>query len=182
MSLWQTHSAVCVMNYNIRHATEKDLSALCDIEHESDKIFSIYHIPAITLSPKNPVSYWFPYLGHATLRIAISDTKILGFYLVTEIDGQAYLKQISVRPDHHQKGIGKALLQDAFLQAQQRGYIAMTLTTYRDIPFNAPLYQKYGFIAFVPDHTWPELSHIRKDEQSSDLEIRKRCAMIKELI
>ena len=42
-------------------------------------------------------------------------------------------------------GIGRALLEKAIADARRRRLVALTLTTFRDVIWNAPFYQKLGF-------------------------------------
>jgi GNAT superfamily N-acetyltransferase len=69
----------------------------------------------------------------------------VGYARVELVDGHAHLEQLSVLPDHGGQGIGTALLDAVCDWARARGDEAVTLTTFRDVPFNAPLYAKRGF-------------------------------------
>ncbi len=55
----------------------------------------------------------------------------------------------------------------------------MTLTTFADLPFNAPFYQRFGFKEFVPDKNWPELKALHAAEKHNELGRYKRIGMIK---
>ena len=69
----------------------------------------------------------------------------VGFALVFEIDGYAHLDQLNVLPNHTQKGLGKALLRTVCEWARERGYPGVTLSTFRDVPWNGPFYSRHGF-------------------------------------
>jgi GNAT superfamily N-acetyltransferase len=166
------------IDYNIVDASINDLTFLSDIEYNSDQLFKDYGLDAIIYTPKNPLSYWLDLYRTSIIRIAKNvDGTVLGFYMLAEIDRQSYLKQISVDPQYGSKGIGTKLLLNALHTAKSQGHNYVTLTTYRDINFNAPFYRKNGFEEFTPDDTWPELSKLRAEEKSSDLEKLPRCAM-----
>jgi GNAT superfamily N-acetyltransferase len=65
------------------------------------------------------------------------------------IDGEkgiVQLEQLSVHPDHAGRGIGRALLRAGCAWAAEQGYPEITLATYRDIPWNGPLYASEGFV------------------------------------
>ncbi|MBW4457630.1 MAG: GNAT family N-acetyltransferase [Nostoc indistinguendum CM1-VF10] len=53
--------------------------------------------------------------------------------------------QIDVAPEHGQRGIGSALVGTVCTWAKQQGYRIVSLSTFRDIPWNAPFYSKLGF-------------------------------------
>ena len=64
----------------------------------------------------------------------------VGYAMVGLVDGHAHLEQLSVLPEHGGRGIGTALLDAVAAWATARGDAEVTLTTFRDVPFNAPLY------------------------------------------
>ena len=64
--------------------------------------------------------------------------------------------------------------------ARSHGYGAVTLTTYRDVPWNAPFYERLGFS--VLDELTPELAWIRDHEKAiGDDDFGPRLAMRRDL-
>jgi GNAT superfamily N-acetyltransferase len=57
-----------------------------------------------------------------------------GFLLIDEIDGNAHIEQVSVRPDHQGRGVGRALVNRVHSWAQEMGRPAVTLITFKDVP------------------------------------------------
>jgi GNAT superfamily N-acetyltransferase len=74
----------------------------------------------------------------------------LGYVMVELVDGHAHIEQLSVLPSHGRKGLGTQLLDAVADWARAQGHTEVTLTTFRDLPFNAPLYAKRGF-EIVPE-------------------------------
>ena len=74
----------------------------------------------------------------------------LGYAMVTLVDGHAHLEGLAVLPEEGRRGIGTSLLDAVAEWSRRRGDDQLTLTTFRDVPFNAPLYAKRGF-AVVPE-------------------------------
>jgi GNAT superfamily N-acetyltransferase len=54
--------------------------------------------------------------------------------------------ELAVIPRWMRQGIGTALLERACEWGRARGYPAITLTTYADVPWNAPWYARRGFV------------------------------------
>ena len=54
--------------------------------------------------------------------------------------GWLVLDQISVDPAYAQRGIGRRLLVALADRARELGYLTITGTTFRAVPFNAPFY------------------------------------------
>ena len=57
----------------------------------------------------------------------------------------AHLKEVDVHPDHGHRGIGTRLVMAVCKSVGLAGYAFVTLTTFRDVPWNMPLYAKLGF-------------------------------------
>ncbi|WP_122818169.1 GNAT family N-acetyltransferase [Nocardioides pantholopis] len=78
----------------------------------------------------------------------------VGFAHVLEIDGAAHLEQLAVHPDHGRQGIGAALVRAAMEEARWAGFDRMSLSTYRDVPWNGPFYERLGFVAVADPEPW----------------------------
>jgi predicted N-acetyltransferase YhbS len=70
---------------------------------------------------------------------------VVGYAIAREVDGTLYLQQLDVAPEHGRRGIGSALVEVVCDRAKQQGYQIVSLSTFRDIPWNAPFYFKLGF-------------------------------------
>lgn len=57
----------------------------------------------------------------------------------------AHLAQIDIDPVWQGRGAGSTLLAGAAAWARARGARRLTLTTFRDVPWNAPFYARRGF-------------------------------------
>lgn len=88
----------------------------------------------------------------------------VGFAEISEVDGHAHLAQLAVLPEHGRKGIGRALVHAACEWAGAAGHEVITLTTFADIPFNAPWYERLGF-AELRDRPGPQLAAVIEEER-----------------
>lgn len=79
------------------------------------------------------------------LVVADGQEPPVGFAHVLELDGYAHLEQLSVRPEFQRRGLGGDLVRAAMAEARYRGHDYLSLCTYRDVPFNGPLYARLGF-------------------------------------
>ncbi len=103
------------------------------------------------------------HLAKAALVLVTGEPPV-GFVCVELVDGIPHIWQLSVHPDHGQRGLGRSLAEAACTWAQSEGFDAVTLTTYRDVPWNGPFYASMGFIE-VDDLT-PQLEEIREHERA----------------
>jgi GNAT superfamily N-acetyltransferase len=101
----------------------------------------------------------------------------VAYLLLDVVDGNAHVEQVSVHPAHARQGLGKALLDTAAAWAQQHGLAALTLTTYANVPWNAPYYQRLGFQIMTEDQITEGLRRIREHEQARGLTSWPRVTM-----
>jgi GNAT superfamily N-acetyltransferase len=141
---------VDVPGYEIRFATPEDVNALPDIERLAGLLFKTHPedlgIPESMYEESNTVETFAA--AQAAGRLWVATTaggELVGFALVIELDGYAHLDEIDVLPSHSGQGIGSSLLAAVCSWAKDTGYPAVTLRTFRAVPWNAPFYQNRGF-------------------------------------
>ena len=130
----------------IRAARPSDLRHLAAVEDSGGALFTEYFGEAtapVLLSPAR--SGLDRDLEPGFLLVAVVGGRIVGFVHVLHLDGHAHLEQLSVLPEHGRRGIGGALVRAAMEEARWSGYEAMSLCTYRDVPWNGPFYARLGF-------------------------------------
>ncbi|MGG6294647.1 GNAT family N-acetyltransferase [Leptolyngbya sp. AN02str] len=86
-------------------------------------------------------------------------------------------KELDVLPAHGRQGLGRALVETVCQWAQQQGCQEMTLSTFRDIPWNAPFYAKLGFRLMDDSALTPALREIQQQEADYGLPIDDRVFM-----
>jgi GNAT superfamily N-acetyltransferase len=106
-----------------------------------------------------------------------ADGRPVAYLRAEAVDGEAHIEQISVHPGHARLGIGRRLIDHLDGWAASRGLIGLTLTTYVEVPWNAPYYARLGF-RIVPDaELTTGLRAIRAHEKALGLDAWPRVAM-----
>ena len=77
---------------------------------------------------------------------AHSEPGVAGFLLALLAEDALHIQEVSVHPTHGGLGLGRALLLHAEEVAGAQGLHSLTLTTFADLPFNAPFYQRLGYL------------------------------------
>lgn len=96
-------------------------------------------------------------------------------YLLWEpVDGCTHIEQVSVHPGHGRRGIGRDLIDRAELDS---GLGALTLTTFAEVPWNAPYYVRLGFRVLADAELTPGLRAIRAREAELGLDRWPRVCM-----
>jgi GNAT superfamily N-acetyltransferase len=93
-------------------------------------------------------------LAAGDVRVAVEDGVVVGYVYVVVVDGGMHVEQVTIDPAVARRGVGRALL-DALGGP-------LTLTTYRDVPWNGPYYERLGFR--VHDDPGPELRALVAEE------------------
>jgi ADP-ribose pyrophosphatase YjhB (NUDIX family) len=102
----------------------------------------------------------------------------VGFALVELLAGEPHLEEIDVLPSHGRRGAGRALIDAVKAWVRAAGHRSLTLTTFRDIPWNAPWYAQLGFRVLAAEELSPSRRAVVADEASRGLDPATRVVMI----
>ena len=162
----------------IRSARVDDLPLLGDIERAAGAAFDELGMAAVADADPLSVSELtrFQADGRAWVVADEADAPV-AYLLVEEVDGNGHVEQVSVHPDHARQGLGRALLDAVDHWALQLGLSALTLTTYADVPWNAPYYARLGFGMVAEVDLSEGLRRIRGREEASGLAAWPRVVM-----
>jgi GNAT superfamily N-acetyltransferase len=157
----------------IREASLTDLPVLRDIERAAGTPFRDVGMAAIADDEPPTIDELTAYQRAG--RAWVWGDPPVAYVLADEVDGYAHIEQVSVHPGHSRRGIGRALVDHVGAWAAARGLAGLTLTTFADVPWNAPYYARLGFVV-VTDLT-PGLRAIRDHEVTRGLDSWPRVAM-----
>ncbi len=80
-------------------------------------------------------------------------------------------------PAHGRRGLGTRLVEEVCHWADAGGYGSITLTTFRDVPWNMPFYERLGFRVIPGAELSAALRAIVEDETRRGLNPSRRVAM-----
>ncbi len=109
--------------------------------------------------------------------VAVAETDLAGYLVGKVVDGCAHVEQVSVHPRHARQGLGRRLLDRADVWAREGGLAALTLTTFRDVPWNAPYYERLGFRRLADGELGEGLRSVRAEEAAAGLDRWPRVCM-----
>ncbi|MDJ1131372.1 GNAT family N-acetyltransferase [Streptomyces iconiensis] len=101
----------------------------------------------------------------------------VAYALVEAVDDCLHIEQISVHPDSARRGIGRALIEHLAARARTVGAPGLTLTTFAEVPWNAPYYERLGFRGLADHELTPGLREIRRAEKEHGLDRWPRVCM-----
>lgn len=117
-------------------------------------------------------------LRDGQLWVALVNEVVVGFARVEMIDAvTAHLEEVDVLPDYGGRGLGRQLVMHACQWAATAGYGSVTLTTFNDVPWNMPFYQKLGFEVVPNAELSPPLRVRVHEEARHGLDPSRRVVM-----
>jgi GNAT superfamily N-acetyltransferase len=112
------------------------------------------------------------------LWVARAEDTAVGFAYVDVIDiSTAHLEEIDVLPEHGRRGLGTRLVEGVCRWAASTGHESVTLTTFRDVPWNMPFYQRLGFRVVANAELSPALRAVVQEEARRGLDVTRRVVM-----
>ena len=162
--------------YAIRLARTSELPRLTEIEDDAGEMYG-----EVEIDPD------LPGLSREVLARGVDERLLwvvadasdapVAFALCWRYPEALHLRELDVHPEHMRRGLGRRLIEHVRGEAHAAGLPRLTLTTFTNVPWNAPLYRRYGFERMERDAMPPWLQAIRDEEDAGPLRAWPRCAM-----
>lgn len=162
----------------IRLAVPADIPAIQAIEIAAGRLFAEIGMHDVAEDGAHETAVVMRYISAGRAWAAESDGRVCGYALADVMDGAAHLEQVTVDPEWGRRGIGRRLIEAVVGWAKADGRSALTLLTFRDVPWNGPYYARLGFAELPDDRLGPELAALRRHEADLGLDIDARGAMV----
>lgn len=168
--------------YHIRPAARNDVVLLPAVELAAARLY-LSQLTVTGLTPEildkaNRAEDFAAAQQFGLLWVAVDEAnQPVGFALLTQIDQWLHLDELDVHPAHGRKGVGTALVKQVCQMAQAQGYAGVTLSTFRYVPWNAPFYQRLGFVEMPPEAQTAGLQALVAGEQARGLQTDLRSVM-----
>ncbi len=166
----------------IRAVGTDELTLLQDIERAAGRCFHDIGMPEIAEDEPLPAGELARYQRTGLAWVAVDTADAPVAYLIADhVDGNLHVEQVSVHPDRARRGIGRSLLDHLAQHARAAGVPALTLTTFTDVPWNAPYYARCGFRPLDDSALGPGLREVRRQEAAHGLDRWPRVCMRRDL-
>jgi GNAT superfamily N-acetyltransferase len=162
----------------IRAAAEADLPVMQEVERAAGAAFAEVGMQEIADDEPLSLEELAGYQKGGRAWVAVDGEGRPAAYLIADlVDGDVHVEQVSVHPRAARQGIGRRLLDHAAAYATARGASALTLTTFAEVPWNAPYYARCGFRVVPDTELSPALGAIRDGEIAHGLHRWPRVTM-----
>lgn len=167
------------MNFTVRRAQSADATALPAIERSAAALFRCD--PSLAWLADAAVAdaeHHQMAIENEQVWVAQSaDGELMGFLSAVEVDRELHIEELSVSQQFQGQGAGRKLLLTALEHARKRKLDGLTLTTFRDLPWNEPFYRKLDFETLSPAEIGSRLRTVLNTEINHGLPGERRCAM-----
>ncbi|MEN4886967.1 GNAT family N-acetyltransferase [Enterobacter ludwigii] len=164
------------MNILFRPTTPKDVAALPAIERAAGERFR--DVPELAWLADGDVicaEHHLDYAKRGLSWLALANDLPVGFILAEAHPSSLFIVELSVHREWQGRGIGRRLIACAADHARTLGLTSLTLTTFCEVPWNAPFYARLGFGTVTM--LTPELRQKREEEAAHGFAYDSRCAM-----
>ena len=166
-------------SFLVRAARWSDVAAMPVLEQSAGELFRL--IPELAhLADDENRSEWLygSLVAGGWCRVAEDDAgELCGFLCAERHEADLHICELAVRLDRQRLGIGRRLMGVTIQAARHRGIASVTLTTFADVAWNAPFYERLGFRRLAERALGPRLRAVLHHEAESGLPIDLRCAM-----
>ena len=122
-----------------------------------------------------PPEAWAGRQEAGTLWVAEADGEVVAFLGAHVEDDRLHIDEFAVAKVRQGQGLGRRMLTIAVDCARANGLAAVSLTTFRNVPFNGPFYAGFGFCDWPPEGAPAAIRERLISETDSGL--KDRCAM-----
>lgn len=163
--------------WTIRSARADELHLLAAIE--IDAFWALHEAGAVACEPTSlPLDVLQQSLAERLLFVAVDgEDQPFGFLAGIRKDGSVHIAEIDVIRRRQKQGVGRRLMEAAITAAKTQGAAGVTLTTDRQVAFNAPFYTSVGFRILGDEERSAVLTQILENEVAHGADPARRVAM-----
>ena len=163
---------------DIRTARVTDAEWFPALEHSAGESFRVIPELAWIADGGDRSANWYrETVARGASWLAVEHGDRVGFLVAEVFGGELHIWEFAVCQDRQRRGIGRALFAAALAGARARELDAITLTTFRDVPWNEALYRRLGFVTLDRGRAGARLEAVLAAEIERGLPAERRCAM-----
>ena len=163
--------------YSITPAASRHLDGLDVVERAAAQLLR-GHAPRAVLEQTISREALAAAMGRGHLWVALDGDAPVGFAQVEMLaDDLPHLNEVDVHPAHGRRGLGTRLVRAVCNWVEGAGHDQITLTTFRQIPWNMPWYTRLGFVELPAGRWRDELRRLVAAETARGLDPVQRVAM-----
>lgn len=167
-------------DWHIRLSRKEDAAAFHLVEEDAAGLLrdepSLHGIP---IPPSASVDDHAKVIAKGRSLTAVVGEDVVGFAAAAPVGRVVHLHELSVAQRMQRRGIGATLLEALAIDSRNSGFRAITLNTFKDVPWNAPFYARHGFIVVENLQEHPHLANSLDAAVALGMPRESRVAMIR---
>jgi len=163
-----------------RSARSEEIETIRALERASARRF-VGLMDDLAADEPSPAAVLTIRIGEGGLIVAEEDGAIVGFVMFRRVEARAYVEQLDVLPAVAGRGIGAALLDAVAARARAAGLDGLSLSTFREVPWNAPYYRRLGLVEVADGALTPGMRDIRAEHIRRGLDEDARVFMVRDV-
>lgn len=167
------------MMLKIRKTSLSDIPELIQIEQSANQAFA--QIAQLKWLAESTVMSSDQHVdliqNHYAFTAVNGQNQAIGFLYAEKQDHDLYIIELDVSREYQQQGVGRQLMIYLINFAKQQGFQAITLTTFKDVAWNKPFYEKLGFQQLTQQALKSYLKQKIEHEVKQGFIHESRCAM-----
>lgn len=165
--------------FSIRLSRKEDAEAFFAVEDDAAQLLKeASELKGVPIPPTTSIEDHRKAIAYGRSLTALAGETIVGFAEAGPVRRELHLHELSVARNHQQRGIGATLLRALKVDALNSGFRAITLNTFRNVPWNAPFYAKHGFVEVENFEGREHLADSLAGAVALGIPAETRCAMI----
>lgn len=167
------------MSLKLRLAQRDDIPQLVAVERSAAQLFrQLQELQFIAEGEVMNLQQHIDFIAQKREWVMASPTEqIAGFIAVQPFARSWHIAELSVTADWQRQGVGKRLIEEVARLALHQGMQRLTLTTFVQVAWNAPYYQRLGFRTIPVARLDAYLQHLLAQEVGQGFAANSRCAM-----
>ena len=164
----------------IRLAVPEDAQLLPAIETSAAQAFRmIAELSWLAESPPMSIARHSQLIALSTCWVALdAENRPQGFLSAEQHGNDLHIHELSVMQSMQGQGTGRRLIEAAMEYARSTRLSVVTLTTFTNVPWNAPFYSRLGFQTKATKDLDQWLAAILSEEYKHGFAPKSRCAMV----
>jgi predicted N-acetyltransferase YhbS len=172
-----------VPDVKFRFAALHDAHAIREIEFEAGQRFASVDMMGIAdAAPMDLALVERKIVAGEMIVASENGDMCVGFVMFEPQPSRIYIQELNVLTTHAGKRIGAALIEEVAQLARERQLQQLVLSTFRDVPWNAPYYRQLGFRDIALKDLDTALIERRNAHIARGLDESKRVFMRRDLV
>lgn len=139
----------------IRLASADELHKVAPLEQAAGEVYRTVGMDAVAEDSPIPEAVLLKAVEEQRLWVAVEYGVLKAYLLGDFLPQSLHIDQVTVHPEASRRGLGALMIESvsADPRSKERGLI--TLTSFANVPWNAPYYERIGFLD-IAEEDWPE--------------------------